>query len=141
MFQAMPDQSKNALPDRTSPEKASECVVRRRMCRKWAMDYGYPGSIPGPPEEALSILYRDRGCQANRTSFPQPPSCLPRLPLEFHTQLKLQSISPPVPPCRTTNKTRHPPRTIYSPLESIPKQTSIKPRHFIPECYHFGGRH
>ena len=51
------------------------------------MDYGYPGSIPGPPEEALSILYRDRGCQANRTSFPQPPSSLPRLPLKFQEQV------------------------------------------------------
>ncbi len=76
-----------------------------------------------------------QGCQD------QPPPSQLCLPLELHTQLKLQSISPPVPPCRTTNKSRHPPRNIYSPIESIPKQTSIKPRHFIPECHHFGGRH
>ncbi len=26
------------------------CLKRRRLCRKWAMDYAYPGSIPATPE-------------------------------------------------------------------------------------------
>ncbi len=45
----------NALPGHAPPEKASECSVRRRLCRWWAKDYRYPGSIPEPPAEGLSI--------------------------------------------------------------------------------------
>jgi hypothetical protein len=35
----------------TLPEKASECLVHQRFCRKWAMCYAYPGSIREPPAE------------------------------------------------------------------------------------------
>ncbi len=39
-------ENKNTLPDHAPPEKASECWVRRRLCRRWARnDYTYPGSI------------------------------------------------------------------------------------------------
>jgi len=32
-------------PGRTPPDKASKCVVRRRLCLKWASAYPHPGSM------------------------------------------------------------------------------------------------
>ncbi len=29
--------------------------MRQRLCRRWAGDYTYPGSIPSAPAEGLSI--------------------------------------------------------------------------------------
>jgi len=43
-------ENKNALSGRTPPKKASGYLVPRRMCRKWAMNYAYPGSMPASPE-------------------------------------------------------------------------------------------
>ncbi len=50
--------NENALAGRAPPEKASGCLVRRRLCRWWAMDYAYPGFML-PPH--LSIRQNWRG--------------------------------------------------------------------------------
>ena len=40
-------QNKNAFPGRAPPEKASECLVRRRLCLRWARYcFAYPGVHP-----------------------------------------------------------------------------------------------
>jgi len=41
-----PFQKAKRLPGGAPPEKASEWLVHLRLCRKWAMRYAYPGSIP-----------------------------------------------------------------------------------------------
>ena len=40
-----PSQKQIAPAGRAPPEKASECLVRRRLCRRWAESYPYPASI------------------------------------------------------------------------------------------------
>ncbi len=37
---------------RASPKKASECLVRHRLCRRWVKDDAYPGSMHVTPDEA-----------------------------------------------------------------------------------------
>ncbi len=37
---------------RRPPGKASEYLVRQRLCRKWARSYAYPGSIRTSPLRA-----------------------------------------------------------------------------------------
>ncbi len=64
---------KNAFADRAPPEKASNGVVRRRLCQRWAMAYAYPGSISAFPvrgysiaEEVVGVKYLDAipfGCR------------------------------------------------------------------------------
>ena len=44
---------------------------------------------------------------------PNPTVRRPRLTLELYTQLKLQSVSPPVPPCRTNKQDILPRLSIY----------------------------
>ncbi len=39
---------KTPSPGRAPPEKAFKCVVRQRLCRRWARNYAYPGSIRTP---------------------------------------------------------------------------------------------
>ncbi len=58
----------------TLPEKASECVVRRRLCRWWAVGYGHASSIRASPGEGLSLselpdMSTARKCEA-RGPFP-----------------------------------------------------------------------
>ncbi len=40
---------------RAPPLKASDSLVRHRLCRMWARSYAYPGSISEPPAEGSSI--------------------------------------------------------------------------------------
>jgi len=42
-------------PGRAPPERASDCLVPRRLWQRWAKGYRYPGSIPEPSAEGLSI--------------------------------------------------------------------------------------
>jgi len=35
----------NALAGGASAERASGCLIRRRLCRRWARGYAYPGSM------------------------------------------------------------------------------------------------
>ena len=52
----MPDQKQKRLPGRAPPERASECLVRRRLCRKWARGIVVvnPRSIH-PPRRELPV--------------------------------------------------------------------------------------
>ncbi len=43
-------------PGRAPPEKASECLVRRRLTRRWAQGYGHPGFTVTPPRELTSLV-------------------------------------------------------------------------------------
>ncbi len=64
-------QKTKRLPGRAPPGRASECLVRLRLCRRWARNcYAYPGSNSGPPAEALTIAQGRGRCQ----EFLQPPS-------------------------------------------------------------------
>ena len=60
MLITFPRENKNALPGRASPEKASDRVVRRRLCLRWARSYAYPGSILATPS-VLSLVLRRQG--------------------------------------------------------------------------------
>ncbi len=71
----------NALPSRTMPEKASECLVRRRLCQRWAMCYAYPGSIPTSPEGA-KFPSLGRRCQDLAASRPLVVAGRPSSPWE-----------------------------------------------------------
>ena len=42
-------QKEKAFAWRDSPEKASECVVRQRLCLRWASSSAYPGSMAASP--------------------------------------------------------------------------------------------
>jgi hypothetical protein len=59
-------ENKNTLPDHAPPEKASECVVRQRLCREWSMSFAYPGSIGASPEGGLISLTGLRVSRAGR---------------------------------------------------------------------------
>ncbi len=48
--------NENAFPGRAPPEKASECLVRRRLCQRWIQDYGHPGFTLTPPRELTSLV-------------------------------------------------------------------------------------
>ena len=51
-------------------------LVRRRLCRRWARSYAYPGSIPMSPLQGLTITnLGDVPQEANRKPHPQ---CQPR---------------------------------------------------------------
>ncbi len=58
---ALSQKNKNALPGQAPPEKASECVLRRQLCQRWARSYAYPGSIPSPPAEGSNIAQGSGG--------------------------------------------------------------------------------
>jgi len=45
----------DALRGRAPPEKASDYPARRRLCRRWAKGYSYPGSMAESPEWGLSM--------------------------------------------------------------------------------------
>ena len=58
-------ENENALPDRIPPEKASECVVRRRFCGGSVRGYVYPGgyaSDEGGFSLWGSVNPGERGC-------------------------------------------------------------------------------
>ncbi len=57
-------QNRNPLPDRISPEKASEFSIRRRLCQRWARDSAYPGSHSCLSGGGLKYAPLGRGCQA-----------------------------------------------------------------------------
>lgn len=37
------------------PRRRCNCLKRRRVCRRWAKTYGYPGSIHPSPVDGLNI--------------------------------------------------------------------------------------
>ncbi len=47
----------NAFAGRAPPEKAFDCLVRRRLCQRWARGYRYPGSMATlvPPGRSLNM--------------------------------------------------------------------------------------
>ena len=40
------------------PGGRQDFLLRRRLCRRWARNYAYPGSIPNSSKEGLSMSYR-----------------------------------------------------------------------------------
>ncbi len=82
----------NALAGRPVPGKASECLVRRRLCRRWARSYAYPGSIPASPEGALSIPQGARGAKIS-PSFSQ--LCILHSPLVIERRKSAKLMSCP----------------------------------------------
>jgi len=57
-------------PGHAPPEKAFECLVRLRLCLRWAKNYAYPGSIPHSPPEGLSIAEAPGGVKTLRQAAP-----------------------------------------------------------------------
>lgn len=49
------DKKQNASAGRAPPGKASELVVGRRLCLRWAKRYAYPGSMHPSPVEGQNI--------------------------------------------------------------------------------------
>ena len=41
-------EKQSALKDHTLPQKASWCLLRRRLCRRWARSDAYPGCMHSP---------------------------------------------------------------------------------------------
>ncbi len=83
----------NALPSRTMPEKASEWLVRRRLCRKWARGYRYPDSIPHSPPEGLSIGGGPGWCQDLAASRPLVVAGRPSSPWEDYNYKSLAAVA------------------------------------------------
>src|SRR3990172_8804710 len=53
----LPSQNKTPARAMLRPGGRRNFLVRRRLCRRWAMSYPYPGSIPNSPEDGLTMPY------------------------------------------------------------------------------------
>ena len=81
-------------------ERASECLVRHRLCRRWAMNYSYPGSNLCISWVLLSIPHCALGCQSTGVGATRArgvcggtlPSCKAKnFPSTTHTRAQLRS--------------------------------------------------